>query len=188
MLNNLKFGIKNKKYLPLLYPLLTSNSKLLFKTASKLFTFTDKKIDDNYFYDKSNVDNSITNKNLIQIKDSKMKSKLTITESLEQPLIENEAYRELYRNFSVYIGEETSKELDAITHNEEKNGKLHKFGLPVKNELVFSDLVPIEEVCELPKTATENLFESLQLDGESSYESLLLKFQSEFNHGIINFN
>ena len=141
-----------------------------------------------FFYDK-NLENAINSNNLISVKkDSKMKSKLTLNEPLDQPLIENEAYRELYRNFSVFIGEQNSKELDNIVHNEERNGKLHKYGLPVKNELPFTELIPQEEADELPKTSTESLFELLELDKDSSYESLILKFQGEFNHGKNNVN
>jgi hypothetical protein len=143
---------------------------------------------DKFFYDK-NLENAINSNNLISVKkDSKMKSKLTLNEPLEQPLIDNEAYRELYRNFSVYIGEQSSKELDIIVHNEERNGKLHKYGLPAKNELPFTELIPQEEADELPKTSTESLFELLELDKDSSYESLILKFQGEFNHGKNNVN
>lgn len=167
MLNILKYKIKHKN---------------LFTIFTK--KFTQKKEQDNFFYDKTNLENAINNNKLISVKeDSKFKSKLSLNETLEKPLVENEAYRELYKNFSVYISNETSEDLDIIPHNEEKNGKLHKYGLPVKNEFAFGELMVQEEMPELPKTSTEKLFELLDLDKDSSYESLLLKYQSEFNHG-----
>jgi hypothetical protein len=159
----------------------------LFKYSLRSFCENTKnnntKDEEKYFYDK-NLENAINSNKMISVKkDPKMRSKLSLNEPTEQPLIENEAYRELYRNFSLYIGEETSKELDTIIHNEEKNGKLHKYGLPLKNELPFTELIPQEEADELPKTSTESLFDLLELDKDSSYESLILKFQGEFNHG-----
>jgi hypothetical protein len=64
------------------------------------------------------------------------------------------------------------------------NNKEYKYGLPTKNETLFSELVPVEEEPKLPNTSTENLFNLLSLDKESSYESMILKFKEEFNHGI----
>jgi len=147
--------------------------------------FTNKKQSDAmFFYENANVGTADDNKNLIDLKkDSNMKSKLTIDEQSERPLIENETYRELYRNFSLYIGEENSKELDTIIHNQERNGKIFKYGLPAKNELPFTELITVEEKVDLPSTSTENIFSLLSLDKDSSFESLVIKFQSEFNHG-----
>lgn len=162
----------------------------LFKYSNRSFCENIKnnnntKEEEKFFYDK-NLENAFNANKMISVKiDPKMKSKLSLNEPTDQPLIENEAYRELYRNFSLYIGEENSKELDTIVHNEEKNGKLHKYGLPIKNELPFTELIPQEEVNEQPKTSTENLFDLLELDKESSYESLILKFKGELNHGKI---
>jgi hypothetical protein len=99
-------------------------------------------------------------------------------------LISDEAYKELYKPFSLTITESALEEFDNITHNETVNGKEYKYGLTVKNEIPFSDLVIINKEEEnLPKTATENLYELLDLNKESSYESLILKFSEEFNHG-----
>jgi hypothetical protein len=76
-------------------------------------------------------------------------------------------------------------DLDDIPHNKLINNKEYKYGLPSKNEIPFSQLVPLEEDPKLPNTATENLFDLLNMDKESSYESLLLKFKDEYNHGNI---
>ncbi len=141
-----------------------------------------------FFY--NNPVTSNEEKNIIKLKDeekSKMRSKLKINEVTPAPLIEDEAYRDLYRNFSLYVGEELTKELDEISHNTEKEGKLYKYGLPAKNELPFTQLVLKEDAEQsLPKTPTENLFEMMGLDSDSSYENLILKIQSEFNHGRTN--
>jgi len=156
--------------------------KFNFSEKNKKFNSIPNSPDENFFYEKSQISEA---QNLISVnkKESKLKSKLSIQEPTEQPLVENEAYRELYKNFSLYIGEHNSRELDEIKHNQEENGKLYKYGLPAKNELAFTELIPAPEEPELPKTSTENLFDLLELDKESSYESLILKIQSEYNHG-----
>lgn len=144
--------------------------------------FNEKFDKEKFFYEGTNMENQ--KQNVISVKsDSKLKKIMNMEEPGEQPLIENEAYRELYKNFSLYVNEENSKEIDTIQHNEEVDGKKYKYGLLAKNELQFTELIPQEEVDELPKTASENLFELLDLDKESSFESLVLKIQQEFNHG-----
>jgi hypothetical protein len=142
-----------------------------------------KKLEEEFFY--KTVTNINNEKNILSVKDEKMRSKLKLSDTTDPPLIENETYREFYKNFSLYVGEDTSQELDTIIHNEEKQGELYKYGLPAKNHLPFNQLVPKEENEEpLPTTATESLYQLLGLDSDSSYESLILKMQSEFNHGI----
>jgi hypothetical protein len=139
-------------------------------------------MNDNFFYDKENIDN--TSSHIISIEKNKnMVSKLKLNEDSSMPLVENEEYRELYRNFSLIVSEDLMKSLDDIKHNQKDNDVEYKYGLPSKNNTIFTALIPKEEE-EYPKTSTENLFSRLQLDKDSSYESLLLKFQIEFNHGI----
>jgi hypothetical protein len=75
-------------------------------------------------------------------------------------------------------------DLDDIPHNKLINSKEYKYGLPIKNETPFSELVPLAEEPKFPNTSTENLFDLLSLDKESSYESMILKFKEEYNHGI----
>jgi hypothetical protein len=99
------------------------------------------------------------------------------------PLIENEAYRELYKNFSLTVTEEMLRELEEIPHNEKINEKEYKYGLTTKNEIPFSELVPLTEEPVIPNTSTENLFTLLDLNKDSSYESLILKLNEEFNNG-----
>jgi len=138
---------------------------------------------DDFFYDKENIDK--TSQNIISIQNNKKAmSKLKLNDDNSQPLVENEAYRELYRTFSLYVTEDLIKNLDEIKHNHKENDVEYRYGLPVKNNVPFTALVPKGEEEELPKTSTENLFSLLDLDKESSYESLVLKFQMEYNHGI----
>jgi hypothetical protein len=78
----------------------------LFKYSLRSFCENTKnnntKDEEKYFYDK-NLENAINSNKMISVKkDPKMRSKLSLNEPTEQPLIENEAYRELYRNF-LYI-------------------------------------------------------------------------------------
>jgi hypothetical protein len=104
------------------------------------------------------------------------------------PLVENEEYRKLYKNFSVYFDEKLMEEYDKIYHNEKLGNKEYKYGILAKNELPFTELiVKEEENVNLPKTATENLFDLLELDKDSSYESMLLKFQGQFSNGKLIF-
>jgi hypothetical protein len=98
-------------------------------------------------------------------------------------LLDNEAYRELYKSFSLTVNETMINDLDDIPHNKLINSKEYKYGLPSKNETPFSELVPVAEEPKFPNTSTENLFELLSLDKESSYESMLLKFKEEYSHG-----
>lgn len=115
------------------------------------------------------------------------KNLLTVDGKSNKPavsLLDNEAYRELYKSFSLTVNDVMINDLDNIPHNKLINNKEYKYGLPTKNEIPFSELVPIEEEPKLPNTGTENLFNLLELDKESSYESLLLKFKDEYNHGI----
>jgi hypothetical protein len=143
-------------------------------------------ISEEFFY--KNIQDPSNEKNILTLKEEegeKIRSKLKLSDPISPPLVENETYREFYKNFSLYVADDMSQELDTIIHNEEKNGKFYKYGLPAKNELPFNQLVPKEDIEEpLPTTATESLFQLLGLDSDSSYESLILKIQSEFNHGI----
>lgn len=94
----------------------------------------------------------------------------------------------MYKPFSLTLQESALEEFDNILHNETLNGKEYKYGLNSKNDTSFNELVVVkstegEEAIE--KTANENLWELLNLDKESSYESLILKFSEEYNHGKI---
>jgi hypothetical protein len=114
------------------------------------------------------------------------KNLLTVANKKNSPvsLLDNDAYRELYKSFSLTVNDALQNDLDDIPHNKLINNKEYKYGLPTKNEIPFSELVPISEDPKLPNTSTENLFELLNLDKESSYESLILKIKEEYNHGI----
>jgi len=92
-------------------------------------------------------------------------------------------YRELYKNFSVVIREDQYHEIDEIKHDVIENDKKYKYGLMAKNEMPFKEMVVFNQEEAIEKTATENLFELLGMDKESSYESMVLKFRTEFQHG-----
>jgi hypothetical protein len=95
-----------------------------------------------------------------------------------------EHYKEIYKNYSLTIMEDEMNELDNLRHNVIENNIEYKYGVAVKNTLPFSALIPAKDVYELPKTATENLFDLLEIDKDSSYESLILKYHQEYNTGI----
>lgn len=92
-------------------------------------------------------------------------------------------YRELYKNFSLVIREDQYHEIDNIKHDVVENDKRYKYGLMAKNEMPFQEIVVFNKEDEVEKTATENLFEILGMDKESSYESMVLKFRTEYQHG-----
>jgi len=72
-------------------------------------------------------------------------------------------------------------DLDNIKHDIIEGNIEYKYGVPSKNVLPFTDLIPAPEQPILPKTATENLYELLEMDKDSSYESLVLRYHQEFN-------
>jgi len=79
--------------------------------------------------------------------------------------------------------EDDIKDLDNIKHDIIEGNIEYKYGIPSKNIIPFTELMPIEDKPELPKTATENLYDALEIDKDSSYESLVLKYHQEFNTG-----
>lgn len=61
-----------------------------------------------------------------------------------------------------------------LKHNVDFGGMLYKYDLPVENQPITfqSMLVPIEEI---PNTSVQNLFEKLDCDKETAYESFVIK-------------
>lgn len=92
----------------------------------------------------------------------------------------------MYKNFSLIIKDDQIDELDNIDHNVTVKEKYLKYGLSAKNEMPFKEIIPYNPEEAIPNTSTENLFELLNLDKDSSYESMVLKFRTEFQHGIYN--
>lgn len=74
--------------------------------------------------------------------------------------------------------------LDEIPHNTEKDKIQYVYGMPVKNSIYKprSQLIEVETMYDYD-TATESLINLLELNKDSSYESLVLKFDREFNNG-----
>lgn len=81
------------------------------------------------------------------------------------------------------IREDQYPEIDNIKHDVVENDKKFKYGLMAKNEMPFKEMVLFNQEEAVDKTATESLFELLDMDKESSYESMVLKFRTQFQHG-----
>jgi len=73
---------------------------------------------------------------------------------------------------------------DILRHNEEVNGKLYKYDLPLENEAIEfkNQLITVDEDTQL--TPLEKLFERLEVDKNSSFESLTVKLSQEFNNEV----
>ena len=70
-----------------------------------------------------------------------------------------------------------------LKHQEEYGGILYKYDLPVENRPIqFKSALMVKE--EVPNTPTENLFESLEIDKETAYESFIIKLNQNFNNEI----
>jgi len=67
----------------------------------------------------------------------------------------------------------------------DEGGMIYKYDLPVLNEpLKFNTgLQVIDEGKEI-ETSVEKLFEILDCDKETAYESFIIKFNQEFNHEV----
>ena len=76
------------------------------------------------------------------------------------------------------------KEEDELLHGEEA-GMIFKYDLPILNmPIKFHDkLATIDESKELT-TETQELFEALDCDRDTAYESFIIKFNQEFNHEV----
>lgn len=129
----------------------------------------DLRIFQDYFYE-----NQVDKSRVLPKSDQKEASLLDIPE-----------YRELYKNFSVTLQNEQLDELDNIKHDVKENDRYYKYGLTAKNEVPFRELVLADQDKEenLTNTPNQNIFALLDLDKDSSYESLVLKFRNEYQHG-----
>lgn len=89
------------------------------------------------------------------------------------------------RTYSLKIVD--TSEIDNIIHNEENNGVVYKYGIPVKNSLFkprASALDDVdEEASQKSMTPNERMMDMFELDKDSSYESLVLKYNEVFNNG-----
>jgi hypothetical protein len=70
-----------------------------------------------------------------------------------------------------------------LKHDEEFNGILYKYDLPIENRpLEFrSQLVLKEEVANTP---LQNLFDTLECDLHTAYESFVIKVNQTFNNEV----
>lgn len=80
----------------------------------------------------------------------------------------------------------TKRPDDMLKHNEEVGGKIYKYDLPVQNEaLVFineKSLIIQEE--ELGSTPAMNLFDKLEVDLDTAFESFVIKHHQMYNNEI----
>jgi hypothetical protein len=141
---------------------------------------------------KININNENNNNNIRIFKDYFYENSIDKTRILpksdqkEASLLDIPEYRELYKKFSVVLQNEQLSELDNIKHDVKENDRYYKYGLSVKNEMPFKELIVSMDQKEnenLSNTPNQNLFVLLDLDKDSSYESLVLKFRNEFQHG-----
>ncbi|CAI2374294.1 unnamed protein product [Moneuplotes crassus] len=72
-----------------------------------------------------------------------------------------------------------------IIHNEEIEGTIYKYDLPIENQPIQfrNQLMVVDEEHELT-TPTMNLYEELDLDKDSSYEQYVIKVNQNYNHEV----
>jgi hypothetical protein len=156
-------------------------NRFLFSQKKKIPTLNEE--DPFYAYESNINDGSLVK---VQTKNKNKNEKINIKAN-SQPFVEKEEYRELYKNFSLIMTKEHMKEFDDIKHNENYKEKEYKYGLPSKNELQFTELISLDKEqvkSSVPKTDTETLYDILDMDKDSAFESLILKHQEEFNHEL----
>lgn len=119
---------------------------------------------------------------------SKSKKDLQPAFTISNPEINTKYVPDAVKNYSLRIV--NTSEIDEIHHDEEIKGKYYKYGLPIKNEIYKPHQAYLQELKENEKekalTATENIMELFELDKNSSYESLVLKYNQNFNNGKLN--
>ena len=70
-----------------------------------------------------------------------------------------------------------------LKHLVDHGGVLYKYDLPVENRPVtFKSQLVLKE--EVENTALENLFDQLDVDKDTAYESFVIKMNQEFNNEI----
>ena len=72
-----------------------------------------------------------------------------------------------------------------IIHNEEIEGTIYKYDLPVENRPIqFRNQLMVVDETEDYSTPVLNLYEELELDNESSYEQYVIKVNQNYNHEV----
>ena len=70
-----------------------------------------------------------------------------------------------------------------LLHNTELGGILYKYDLPVVNTpIIFKSQLIRKE--ELDNTPVENLYETLDISGDTAYESFIIKSNQHFNNEV----
>lgn len=116
---------------------------------------------------------------------SKSKKDLQPAFTISNPEINTKYTPDAVKNYSLKIV--NTSEIDEIHHDEEIKGTYYKYGLPLKNEIYKPHQAYLQELKQNEKeqalTATENMMELFELNKDSSYESLVLKYNQNFNNG-----
>lgn len=72
---------------------------------------------------------------------------------------------------------------DMLKHNEDVGGMLYKYDLPIENQpIIFKSALVVKE--DVKSTALENIFEQLEIDKETAYESFIIKVNQTYNNEI----
>ena len=70
-----------------------------------------------------------------------------------------------------------------LKHMEDVGGVLYKYDLPVENKAItLRAALMVKE--EIPNTPVENLFDTLQCDQDTAYESFIIKTHQQYNNEI----
>lgn len=141
-----------------------------FKIINK--SFTDKKLN---LKEVSNTQEIREIKNINKIGLSKVEESIV-------PVSDDKNLPEYFKTYSMKMLD--TKSLDFIPHNQMINNELYKYGLPVANKQIQTNDSFLAEKdknkIETPMMNTMNYFE---LDKDSSYESLVLKYDEMFKNG-----
>jgi hypothetical protein len=97
--------------------------------------------------------------------------------------IEEEKEIEFNKRVSAIKGIERQEE-DELLHGDD-GGMIFKYDLPVLNmPIKFNTALAVLEEEKALETSVEKLFEILDCDKDTAYESFIIKFNQEYNHEV----
>ena len=74
---------------------------------------------------------------------------------------------------------------DMLKHNEDVGGTLFKYDLPVENlPIAFKSEAALMEIQEQDETPLQKLFEELDCDKDTAFESFIIKHHQTFNNEV----
>lgn len=101
------------------------------------------------------------------------------------PISDNNNLPEYIKVYSMKMID--TKNLDFIPHNETINNEYYKYGLPVNNKQLQSyNSFLTEKEKDINETPMMNIINNFDLDKDSSYESLVLKYDEMYKNGKFN--